>query len=296
MSIINPSDRSAWRDTFIYASDDRDTELGGLYVTEGMTNANLYSMVEIFCIISDAFDLQDDREQLVERDEGSLRAGNYYIVTNGTIEVTNEVPLVRTISLQSGTRVASFRTAVRERDRRCIITGRPAVIAGVGFWTVFQATHIFPLAYERDWNDSGFSHWFTVPPASESDGYINSVQNGVFLAAVMHSLFDSYQISINPNDNHKIVCFTPLASSYGIAGRQLDQLFLDDPLRPPDPLFRWHFRQAVLVNMKGAGEPCFETDFPPGSDMMGEIMSGPKAGERMEFELFGRLNAMGARA
>ncbi|KAK3308989.1 uncharacterized protein B0T15DRAFT_509390 [Chaetomium strumarium] len=30
-------------------------------------------------------------------------------------------------------------------------------------------------------------------------------------------------------------------------------------------------------------------DFPPGSDIMGEIMAGPKAAERMEFELFDRL-------
>jgi len=45
--------------------------------------------------------------------------------------------------------------------------------------------------------------------------------------------------------------------------------------------------------MKGAGEPCFETDFLPGSDIMGQIMSGPKARERMEFELFGRFNAQG---
>jgi len=41
--------------------------------------------------------------------------------------------------------------------------------------------------------------------------------------------------------------------------------------------------------MRGAGEPAFECDFPPGSDMVGEIMSGPRAGERMEFELFSRL-------
>lgn len=32
-----------------------------------------------------------------------------------------------------------------------------------------------------------------------------------------------------------------------------------------------------------------EHDFPPGSDMMGEILSGPKAAERMEFELANRL-------
>ena len=46
--------------------------------------------------------------------------------------------------------------------------------------------------------------------------------------------------------------------------------------------------------MKGVGEPTFEIDFPAGSDVMGEIMRGPKAGERMEFELFNRFNAMGA--
>jgi hypothetical protein len=41
--------------------------------------------------------------------------------------------------------------------------------------------------------------------------------------------------------------------------------------------------------MKGAGEPVFEHDFPPGSDMVGCILSGPKAPEAMEFALFSRL-------
>lgn len=41
--------------------------------------------------------------------------------------------------------------------------------------------------------------------------------------------------------------------------------------------------------MRGAGEPIFETDFPSGSDIMEDIMNGPKAAERMEFELFERL-------
>jgi hypothetical protein len=77
--------------------------------------------------------------------------------------------------------------------------------------------------------------------------------------------------------------------SENIAGKHLDQRFLDDPQRPPDELFRWHFRQAVLINMRGAGEPIFEHDFPPGSDMIGSILRGPKAAERMEFELFNRM-------
>lgn len=41
--------------------------------------------------------------------------------------------------------------------------------------------------------------------------------------------------------------------------------------------------------MRGAGELVFETDFPPGFDMMWKILRGPKAAERMEYELFGRL-------
>ena len=35
--------------------------------------------------------------------------------------------------------------------------------------------------------------------------------------------------------------------------------------------------------------PVFEHDYPPGSDIVGDILSGPKAAERMEFEIFGRL-------
>lgn len=41
--------------------------------------------------------------------------------------------------------------------------------------------------------------------------------------------------------------------------------------------------------MRGAGEPTFEHDFPPGSDIMGDIIHGAKAAERMEFEIFSRL-------
>jgi hypothetical protein len=74
-----------------------------------------------------------------------------------------------------------------------------------------------------------------------------------------------------------------------IAGKHLDRRFLDDPQRPPDELFRWHFRQAVLINMRGAGEPVFEHDFPPGSDIVGSILEGPKAAERMQYELSSRL-------
>ncbi|KAK9327577.1 hypothetical protein V1520DRAFT_267109, partial [Lipomyces starkeyi] len=55
-----------------------------------------------------------------------------------------------------------------------------------------------------------------------------------------------------------------------------------------DEFLGWHFRQACLVNM--SGEPEFEMDFPPGTEMMGEICKGPEAAKRMGAELFLRLD------
>jgi hypothetical protein len=43
--------------------------------------------------------------------------------------------------------------------------------------------------------------------------------------------------------------------------------------------------------MRGTGEPVFENDFPPGSDIVSEVLRGSKAAEKMEFELFSRLEA-----
>ncbi|KAL1970611.1 hypothetical protein VTN77DRAFT_4255 [Rasamsonia byssochlamydoides] len=154
-----------------------------------------------------------------------------------------------------------------------------------GVWDSFQATHIFPLAYLELWNQLNFNKYITVPgPGGDN---INSVQNGILLRDHMHTLFDTYAFTISPNHGYKIICFHPDVDN--IAGTYPDRSFTSNPSRPPDELLNWHFRQAILTNMKGMGEPCFENDFPPGSDMVGQILRGPKAGERMEFELFTRL-------
>ena len=75
--------RSKSRNAHVYASDSLDTLLGGLWIAEGITNANLYSMVEIFCIFSDTFDLQLHGGSLVARDDSQLQPGNYFVVSNG---------------------------------------------------------------------------------------------------------------------------------------------------------------------------------------------------------------------
>ena len=79
----------------------------------------------------------------------------------------------------------------------------------------------------------------------------------------------------------------------GIDGRTLDPICRNaaDPHRVSDELLRWHFRQSVLANMRGAGEPVFEHDF-TGTDMVKEISSGPYGKERFELEVAARLHGV----
>jgi hypothetical protein len=114
----------------------------------------------------------------------------------GSFSVNNEPWLVRTISHATGTHVQSFCDAIRSRDRRCVISGEQAD-AENDDWTGFEATHIFPLAYEGHWIQQGFDHWITIPSANGRN--INSVQNGMLLESAIHQRFDSYSFSINPD-------------------------------------------------------------------------------------------------
>lgn len=90
-------------------------------------------------------------------------------------------------------------------------------------------------------------------------------------------------------DQYKIICFTE--DNWDVDGRILDECcrLPGEAASVCDQLLRWHFRQCIFANMRGAGEPIFETDFPPGADMVGEILSGPAPEARMEFELFSRV-------
>ncbi|PGH03141.1 hypothetical protein AJ80_08736 [Polytolypa hystricis UAMH7299] len=176
-----------------------------------------------------------------------------------TVELTDEDALVRPVSrLSSATTHAAFTNA---------------------------AAHVFPLAYSALWPTLGFNSAITIP-GPQGDN-INSVQNGILLQSHIHQLFDIYHFSICTKSNYKVVYFMPDISN--IAGTHLSPEFLSNPQRPPDELLDWHFRQAVLSNMKADGQPIFEHDFNPGEDMMGQILRGPKPQQRMEFELFMRL-------
>ncbi|KAG0133380.1 hypothetical protein HOY82DRAFT_463533, partial [Tuber indicum] len=153
----------------------------------------------------------------------------YHSPAIGSVTVANEVPPLCTLSLRSGTRGESFFTPVRNSNSHWVMTGRSPVINGVTYSEPFEAAQVFPLAYGEHRGHRDVGYWITVSPTSASYGIINSAQNGILLTRDTHALFDCYQISINPDDHHNIVCFTPIASSYGIARRQLDQSVLIDP-------------------------------------------------------------------
>ena len=86
-----PFDRSEDRDVHIYdAKDPTQTIIGGLHLTNGITNTLFYSMIEIILVFEGTFFLQDENEVLVERDDHPLQPGKYYV--NGKFTLFNSEP------------------------------------------------------------------------------------------------------------------------------------------------------------------------------------------------------------
>lgn len=189
--------RAILRDVFFFDFRDPLTLLGGLVLTPGVSSANFYSMIDIALVVSSTYFLQNDNGETLQRDSRPLLPGNYYIVADGTVNVNDEAILTRTMSISTGTRIQEFRDRVRRRDGRCVVTKTENLLAAVGSWTGFEAAHIFPLAYEQDWNNQNFGRWITLP--ATQGGTINSVQNGLLLQSNIHQLFDTYFFSINPD-------------------------------------------------------------------------------------------------
>jgi hypothetical protein len=114
----------------------------------------------------------------------------------GPFALNDEPSIIRTISLRTGSRIASFSDAVRQRDRRCVITG---TMVSPNYNRGFQSAHVFPLAYEGEWRAKNYERWITIAPTRPSHGTINSVQNGLLLRCDIHDLFDSFLLSIDPD-------------------------------------------------------------------------------------------------
>jgi len=89
-----PLARSGGRNVRLYGAKDPTTELGGLFLTNGITNANFYSMVEIIITFEGEFFLRDEGGTMVEKDNYLLQLGNYYIIATGG-RVHNRIFMVK---------------------------------------------------------------------------------------------------------------------------------------------------------------------------------------------------------
>jgi hypothetical protein len=78
-STMPPRNRSAGRNVHIFDTSDRNTSIGGLVLTAGITNANLYTMIEIFVIFNGEYILRNESNIIIKRDDSLLLSGNYYI-------------------------------------------------------------------------------------------------------------------------------------------------------------------------------------------------------------------------
>ncbi|KAG0634178.1 HNH endonuclease-domain-containing protein [Tuber brumale] len=219
-----------------------------------------------------------ESSHIVSRTEVPLQVGVYDIYCEASIQVSTEPWVRRLISYGITRRENSFRVSIHDRDRKCVISGIsiPEIFIQSNNWTAFEAAHIFPLRHESHWDQFNYGRWITDMDDGVGSSKINSRQNGFLLEKQVHSMFDQYLISINPDDGYKVVVFDPLDPVCRNP---------DDPHRVSDHLLRWHFRQSVLANVRGAGEPIFEHDFPPGTDSVGEVLAGPFAPERFGLEI-----------
>ncbi|PWY66006.1 hypothetical protein BO70DRAFT_175983 [Aspergillus heteromorphus CBS 117.55] len=154
-----------------------------------------------------------------------------------------------------------FRDAVRSRDRACAITGqRPGTLHDP--WRGLMAAHIYPVSRLAAWNQERRA-WITdtTDAAMIAPSGLFSAQNGLLLEATTHICFDLYEIAVSPDHGYRVVPFA--LDSLGVGGLVLSSTTRparDENRRVSDDILRWHFHQAILRNMRGAGERPWDED------------------------------------
>lgn len=117
----------------------------------------------------------------------------------GSIHLNSEPWVARLISHSMSGRVDAFRDAVRARDGKCVVSGIVNVRAPWNTWSGFEAAHVFPLDCESVWIEFDYERWITDMDGVTGTSRINSIQNGLLLRGDLHSDFDNYLFSINPD-------------------------------------------------------------------------------------------------
>ncbi|KKZ64477.1 hypothetical protein EMCG_09548 [[Emmonsia] crescens] len=164
--------------------------------------------------------------------------GDYDISSTGPIHLNDEPWVARLITYSISGRENQFRSRVRARDQKCVISGRVNNLIQLNMWPAFHATHAFPLECENIWCQFNYGRWITNMDDAVDISKIDSTQNGLLMDSSLHNLFDQYLFSINPDDGYKIISF--FLDDMTIDGRILDPVCRDptDPNRVSDDLLR----------------------------------------------------------
>ncbi|KAG0636795.1 hypothetical protein HOY80DRAFT_890698 [Tuber brumale] len=287
--------RALQRNVSFYGTTNPQEALGGLVQNGSITEANFLDILGILLVVDGVVSPLRAQERMsghiVSRTDVPLKTGVYDIYCDVSIRISNEPWIQRLVSRYTYREEGKFRREISNRDRKCVISGivNPESCIQAGNWVPFETAYIFPLEHEDYWIRYDYGRWITDMDDAFGSSKINSSQNGILLRADVHQLFQQYLISVNPDDGYKVVVFD--LDRLGLDGKVLDPVCRsrDDPHHASDELLRWHFRQSVLANRRGAGEPIFDHDFPPGTDMVGEILAAPYAQERFELEISARL-------
>ncbi|KAK2462866.1 hypothetical protein APHAL10511_005064 [Amanita phalloides] len=192
-------------------------------------------------------------------------------------------------------RADAYRERARARDPCCLISGFPVLR---GDYSRFKTAHIFPRVHDIDWVNEGYPSRITDPAPPEDVGgptKIDSIQNIILLRSDLHDAWDNYKISVNPDRQYAVFAFAPGYDD--IAGKVLKLDHIQDlNLRPLDDLFRDHFLQAVLKNMKGDGEPTWDYEDALGGGSVDlsnmDIWGGELGRGHLEFEMAHRLHGL----
>jgi len=189
-------------------------------------------------------------------------------------------------------RPAAYQERTRARDPCCLVSGLPVTR---GDFSRFRAAHIFPSAHDVDWVSKGYPSRIMDPASLAELGgptKIDSVQNVILLRSDLHDAWANYKFGVFPDYGHVVIPFVPGYDD--IAGKvlKLDHI-KDRNLCPLDDLFRDHFCQGVLKNMKGVGEPDWDYEDALGGGMVDlsrqDIWGGKLGQEHLEFEMAHRL-------
>jgi hypothetical protein len=171
--------------------------------------------------------------------------------------------------------------------------------------------HIFPAAKQELWDEKGYESWITdtTDPRLIGPSKLFSAQNGLLLRSDMHTRFDLFRWSINPDVSNtfshirlsgadKIVKAGYMVVVFTVDVQEIGGTIISDSTRVDvtansrvsDDALRWHYHQAILSHLKGAGQKSWDLDYAGGDDM-GMIMEEEDANEMMELEFANRLTA-----